>query len=315
MLDRFNRLAETLSCPDVAAMPPFEQFQIPAQDLQHVIEIVRHAAGQFAERLHLLRLKQRGTRLFELFVGVLSLGHVACDLGETDQLPLFIADCVDDDVCPELAAVFPDAPSLGFETPFGRGGGETASRQTFSRIFRCIEPAEMRPNDFVRLIPLDARGAEIPVGYMPFGRQHEDRVIGHALDQQPEAPLAIDDSFIGEALVRRVAYDLAEADECAVWRVKRRDEHAGPEPCAVLAYVPALSVVLPGPTRDVQSPLRDTAAPVLLRVENGEIPADYFTSLVALDASGAGVPASYFSLRGQPEDRVFRNAPDQGLHP
>ena len=35
-----------------------EELQIAADDLQHVVEVVRDAAGQLADRLHLLRLKQ-----------------------------------------------------------------------------------------------------------------------------------------------------------------------------------------------------------------------------------------------------------------
>ena len=36
-----------------------DQLQVAADDLQQVVEVVRHAAGQFADRFHLLRLLQR----------------------------------------------------------------------------------------------------------------------------------------------------------------------------------------------------------------------------------------------------------------
>ena len=66
------------------------QLQIAADDLQHVVEVVRDAAGELADRLHLLRLPQlrlgfgalgdgRGDALLQRFVGLLQdlLGFLA----------------------------------------------------------------------------------------------------------------------------------------------------------------------------------------------------------------------------------------------
>ena len=44
------------------------EIEIAEHDRQHVVEVVRDAAGQLADRLHLLRLPQR-------FLGLLALGH------------------------------------------------------------------------------------------------------------------------------------------------------------------------------------------------------------------------------------------------
>jgi hypothetical protein len=48
------------------------RLQIAVDDLQHIVEVMRHAAGQLAHRFHLLRLAQR-------FLGLVALGDLAAD--------------------------------------------------------------------------------------------------------------------------------------------------------------------------------------------------------------------------------------------
>jgi hypothetical protein len=66
-----------------------EQFQAARQHRQQVVEVVRDAAGELADRFHLLRLEQRGVGRRQRNVGLLLFGHVAGDLGEADQLARF----------------------------------------------------------------------------------------------------------------------------------------------------------------------------------------------------------------------------------
>ena len=61
-----------------------QQLQAAQDRHQQIVEIVRHAAGELADGIHLLRLKQRLARLFQRFLGLLALGDVARDLGEAD---------------------------------------------------------------------------------------------------------------------------------------------------------------------------------------------------------------------------------------
>ena len=56
---------------------------------QQIVEVVREAAGQLAERLHLLRAEQLLARFLEPQLRLALLGHVAGDLGEADQLAVY----------------------------------------------------------------------------------------------------------------------------------------------------------------------------------------------------------------------------------
>ncbi len=49
----------------------------------------------------------------------------------------------------------------------------------------------MRPYDFPGRIAVDSLGAGVPISHGAIGVEHEDRVIGHSLHQQPE-PLFAD---------------------------------------------------------------------------------------------------------------------------
>ena len=59
-----------------------QQFQAAQDRHQQIVEVVRHAAGELAHRVHLLRLEQRLARLFQRFLRLLALGDVAGDLGK-----------------------------------------------------------------------------------------------------------------------------------------------------------------------------------------------------------------------------------------
>ena len=72
---------------------------------QEIVEIVGKSAGQLAERFHLLRTEQLLARFLEPQLRLALLGHVAGDLGEADQLAVFVLDRVDDDAGPEARAV------------------------------------------------------------------------------------------------------------------------------------------------------------------------------------------------------------------
>ena len=54
-----------------------QQLQVAGDDLQQVVEVVRHAAGEFADRFHLLRLLQFERRAAHLFGGRPFRRHVA----------------------------------------------------------------------------------------------------------------------------------------------------------------------------------------------------------------------------------------------
>ena len=58
----------------------------------------------------------------------------------------------------------------------------------------------------------------------PCGIEHEDRVVGDALDEDPEAPLGLEQRLLRGALLGHVAGDLGEADQLALVVVDRVDD-------------------------------------------------------------------------------------------
>ena len=76
-----------------SAQAALEQVEIAEDDGQQVVEVVRDAAGELADRLHLLRLQQllRGP-VPAACCGLPPLGEVAGDLGEAEQCAVVVAD-------------------------------------------------------------------------------------------------------------------------------------------------------------------------------------------------------------------------------
>ena len=106
-LDRVDR-AQVLGLGD----PPAQHLRVAAHDHQQIVEVVRDAAGQLAERLHLLRLRQLFARARRARLRLAPLGDVAGDLGKADQRAFLVMDRVDDDTRPEAAAVLAHGASL-----------------------------------------------------------------------------------------------------------------------------------------------------------------------------------------------------------
>src|SRR3954468_5332323 len=95
-------------------------------------------------------------------------------------------------------------------------------------------------SDDLRLrVSLDALRAGVPARHLPARVEHEDRVVGDALDQQAELPFALDQRLLRGAALGDVVRDLGEADELAVLVVDRVDDDVRPEAGPVLADAPA----------------------------------------------------------------------------
>ena len=112
---------------------------VAGHDHQQIVEVVRHAAGELAERIHLLGFGELLLQPLERHLRLAALGDVAGDLGKADQLAVIVADRIDDHAGPEERAVLADAPALllvaaGFpgdrraRAPAGRRPGPRPSR-------------------------------------------------------------------------------------------------------------------------------------------------------------------------------------------
>ena len=74
-----------------------QHLRVAADDHEHVVEVMRYAAGQLAQRLHLLRLGELLLGALQLRLGFAPFGDVARDIREPDELAFLVADGVDHD--------------------------------------------------------------------------------------------------------------------------------------------------------------------------------------------------------------------------
>ena len=119
--------------------PALQDLRVAGDDHQQIVEVVRDAAGELAERLHLLRLGELLARLFERDLRLVLLGDVARHLGEADQLAGLVADRVDHRGRIEAAAVLAHAPALRFELALARGGRQRLRRLAGRAVLRQEE--------------------------------------------------------------------------------------------------------------------------------------------------------------------------------
>ena len=84
--------------------------QIPADDPALGIEHVNCVIGDALHEAPELLLASPHALL-----GVLALGRIARDFCKSDKISAGVADRVDDDVSPEVAAVLADTPAFAFE--------------------------------------------------------------------------------------------------------------------------------------------------------------------------------------------------------
>src|SRR4029078_3879354 len=90
------------------------QFETAEHDHQQIVEIVRDAAGELPDGVHLLRLQQRLACLLEVLLRFHALRDVARDLGVSENLPEIVTNGIDDDVRPEAAPRTWDTRALTF---------------------------------------------------------------------------------------------------------------------------------------------------------------------------------------------------------
>ena len=211
-MDRVDRL-QVLGIGEPAA----QQLGVAADDHQEIVEIVGDAAGQLAERLHLLRLGELLLRPLERGLRLPPLGDVARDLHEADERAHLVADRLDHDARPEQALVAPHAPALDDVLALVGGDLEGARRLAALLLLLGIEPAEVLADDLGRRVLVDALRAHVPVGDVAVRVEHEDRVVGDALDHHAKAPFAFHQRLLrlaalGDVVLERVLDPFALLD-------------------------------------------------------------------------------------------------------
>src|SRR5262249_1635583 len=90
-----------------------ENLGLAAHDHEDVVEVMRDAAGETAERLDLLRMRQLLARLLQRGLHLALARDVPRHFAEADERPGAVADRVEHDAGPELRSVLAHAPALG----------------------------------------------------------------------------------------------------------------------------------------------------------------------------------------------------------
>src|SRR3974390_1741243 len=112
-------------------------------------------------------------------------------------------------------------------------------------------------------IAVQLLGAAVPAHDVARGVEHVDRVILHALNQEPEALLALPQPLVRGTALGQITHDHGVADEVRVGVAQGRDHTVGPEAPAILTHTPALLLDMTLALRDSQRAL-ETAAPTVL---------------------------------------------------
>jgi hypothetical protein len=135
------------------------------------------------------------------------LAQVARDLEEAAQRAVVVAHAGDDDARPEAAAVLAETPALVLETALGADRFQLAPRQAGLERFRRIEAREMRPDDVVAGVALDALGAGVPARHPALEIEQEDGVVADVADHalgQPPGGLLVDARLVQRARRGRI---------------------------------------------------------------------------------------------------------------
>src|SRR5450432_2667520 len=148
------------------------------------------AAGELANRIQLLRLKQRLASVLQRLARLPLHRDVARYLRESNQPAIIRMHCIDHDVGPEYAAILTKPLPLFFIAAIRPSRGECTHWFTGCLILGCIKTRKMRADDFRWREALDALCARVPTRDLTRRRQHENGVVGDALHQKPKLLLA-----------------------------------------------------------------------------------------------------------------------------
>jgi hypothetical protein len=186
-------------------------------------------------------------RLPRLLLGRVPLGEVTRDLGEADETSRLVADRVEHRERPEAAAVLAQAPALLGEAPGGACRLERALGLAPGAVLGGEKERKMPPEHLALGVALNALRARVPARDLALGREHVDRVVGDALNEEAKAPLAFAPARLDRAALRDVPHLGDEARRGSLAVDDARDAQVGPDHAAVLAQIALLELEAPGP--------------------------------------------------------------------
>ena len=209
------------------------QLGVAADRSQQVVEVVRNAAREAADRFHLLRLQK-------LFLEDLLFGDVAC----VDH------NAANDRVVEQVSRnEFRFAPLAGAGTDPGERRHRNVGR-TQNVPERLPQPPlivgmkklkNASPFTFLRRVPEVALDRRARVTNRAVGVEDGDRIRG-VLDEAAEVPLALTDLLLVSIPARRVARDADEPGELAEFVPCGRNRFFRPVAITIRSLTPTLQV-------------------------------------------------------------------------
>ena len=175
---------------------------VAVDDGEQVVEVVGDAGRETAHGFHLLRVAEL---LFEaaLVLAAAALRHVAGDLRVTEELAgAGFADRGDHHVGQELGRIPAHPPALGRVPPLLRRRAEFAGRLAAGDVLGREEERVGQADDLGVGIAEDAFGPGVPADDRAVRIEHEDGVVGDALDEQAE-PFVAERLIVALAAVRK----------------------------------------------------------------------------------------------------------------
>jgi hypothetical protein len=219
---------------------------------QQVVEIVRDAAGEEPQALHLLRLLDAPLEPAALLFAALALGDVGDHREAADETAVGVLQRSRRHHGVDLAAV-PGGPGH----LVGRRQAMTPALLLLLEPAAVVGVAEVSEIAPVQLLPgmaehLDELGVDQVDAVVAVGG---DKALVHAFDQQPVALLAAAQRFVGSAALGDVLLDRHQVGQLTVGVEHRADVMEDQVLGAVLAAVDELLVHRPSPVQLADHPL------------------------------------------------------------
>ena len=118
---------------------PLRGLKVAEHNHQEIVEVVRDAAAELADRLHFLCGGKLLLYLLQQALCLHPFGDIARDLGKAYELTTLIADWIYYDECAKSASVLSHAEAFGFESAVAHRAFQRPCRHTSVAVFLGVE--------------------------------------------------------------------------------------------------------------------------------------------------------------------------------